>query len=244
MFQGIVLAAGRGSRMKHLTDHKPKSFSRYKNKRLIDIIIDNFRVNKITKLNIVVGYKKSLFKSFKTKKIFNSKWSSTNIFSSLQCAKKILQKNTCIVSYADILYKQNAIKILKHVKGDIVILNNTNWKKTWKKRFQTPLSDLESFDYKTINKEKFLTKIGLRPKNMSSIKGQFAGLLKITPTGWKRIQNFIEEEKINTQKLDMTSFFSKFIKKNHFVVKIIDYKNMWFEVDTMNDLNILNSKDN
>ena len=41
----------------------------------------------------------------------------------------------------------------------------------------------------------------------------------------------------------MTSFFSKFIKKNQFVVKIVDYKNMWFEVDTINDLNILNSKD-
>ena len=46
MVQGIVLAAGRGSRMKHLTDDKPKSFSRYKNKRLIDIIINNFRINK------------------------------------------------------------------------------------------------------------------------------------------------------------------------------------------------------
>lgn len=244
MIQGIVLAAGRGSRMKHLTDNKPKSFSRYKNKKLIDIIINNFRINKISNLNIVVGYKRSLFKSLKTKKIFNSKWSSTSIFSSLQCATKILKKNTCIISYADILYKQNAIKLLKQAKGDIVILNNTNWKKTWKKRFKTPLSDLESFNYKTINKNKFLIKIGSRPRNISSIKGQFAGLIKITPLGWKRIQNFIKEEKINIKKLDMTSFFSKFIKKNQFVVKIVDYKNMWFEVDTINDLNILNSKDN
>ena len=79
---------------------------------------------------------------------------------------------------------------------------------------------------------------------MSSIKGQFGGLIKITPHGWKRIQNFIKEDKINIKKLDMTSFFSKFTKKNKFVVKIVDYKNMWFEVDTINDLNILNSKDN
>ena len=71
-------------------------------------------------------------------------WSSTSIFASLQCATKILKKNTCIISYADILYKQNAIKLLKQAKGDIVILNNTNWRKTWKKRFKTPLSDLES----------------------------------------------------------------------------------------------------
>ena len=63
------------------------------------------------------------------------------------------------------------------------------------KRFKTPLSDLESFNYKTINKNKFLIKIGSRPRNISSIKGQFAGLIKITPLGWKRIQNFIKEEK-------------------------------------------------
>ena len=40
MIQGIILAAGRGSRLGYPTDNKPKSFNKTGNKRYIDIIID------------------------------------------------------------------------------------------------------------------------------------------------------------------------------------------------------------
>ena len=242
--QGLILAAGRGSRLKQLTQKKPKSFNKYKDKRYIDIIINNFITNKIHKINIVVGYKKHFFQDIKCKKILNSRWQKTSIFFSLYCARKILSHNTCLVSYSDIIYKERALKILKRKKGDIVFLNNTNWKKTWKKRFKNPLRDLENFEYVKTKKGNFLTKIGGRPKSITSIKGQFSGLLKITPDGWKKVLGFIKKEKININKLDITSFFSKFVKKYQRVIKIVDYKDMWFEVDTVEDFKILNSKKN
>ena len=36
--------------------------------------------------------------------------------------------------------------MLAKTKGDIVILNNVNWKKIWKLRFKNPLDDLENFE--------------------------------------------------------------------------------------------------
>ena len=80
MLQGIILAAGRGSRLGYLTDNKPKSFNKTGNKRYIDIIIDNFIKNKINKLNIVVGYKKIYLKIFLLKKIHNKNGNQVNIF--------------------------------------------------------------------------------------------------------------------------------------------------------------------
>ena len=56
--QGIILAAGRGSRLGHLTEKKPKSFNKSGKKRNIDTIIDNYIKNNIKKINIIVGYKK------------------------------------------------------------------------------------------------------------------------------------------------------------------------------------------
>ena len=47
MINGIILAAGRGSRLKRLTRDKPKSFNKFKNKSFLDLIIKNFENNKI-----------------------------------------------------------------------------------------------------------------------------------------------------------------------------------------------------
>ena len=239
---GIILAAGRGSRLKKLTFSKPKTFNKFRGKRYIDIILNNFDQNNINKVNIVVGYKKNFFDEFRFKKILNDKWKNTSIFFSLYCARKILSKNTCLVSYSDIIYKKKALEILKKTRGDIVILNNKNLKKTWKKRFKKPLMDLETFNYSKKNNSKYLNNIGEKPKSLNTIQGQFAGIFKITPIGWKKILEFIKKENININKLDITSFFSKFVRKYKNMIKIVDYDQMWFEVDTIKDFKVLNQE--
>tara|TARA_B110000971_G_C19991764_1_gene492314 strand:- start:548 stop:1291 length:744 start_codon:yes stop_codon:yes gene_type:complete len=235
MIQGIILTAGRGSRLGHLTEKKPKSFNKSGKRRYIDIIIDNFVKNNIKKINIIVGYKKNLFEKIKCNKIYNRRWGSSNIFYSLNKAKKILKLNTCIVSYSDIIYDKEAIKLLIKESGDIVILNNTNWKKIWKIRFKNPLDDLENFDYFSSTSGNFLTKIGGKAKSMSLIKGQFAGLFKVSPHGWKIISEFIKTNKIDINNLDITSFFSKLLKKNKKIIKVVNYNKSWFEIDTLRD---------
>jgi choline kinase len=240
MIQGIILAAGRGSRLRHLTEKKPKTFNKFKNKSYIDIIINNFIKNNINKINIVVGYKKNFFKKIKFKKILNKKWKSTNIFFSLTRAKKILRSNTCIISYSDIIYDKEAIKLLIRENGDIIFLNNVNWKKIWKIRFKKPLKDLENFNFIKTNTGDFLTKIGGKVKKLSLIKGQFAGLFKISPKGWKIILEFIKNNKIDINNLDITSFFSKFLKKNKKIIKVVHYNKVWFEIDSLSDFNKLN----
>lgn len=247
MTQGIILAAGRGSRLGHLTEKKPKSFNKSGNKRYIDIVIDNFKKNNIKNINIIVGYKKNLFKKFTQKKIYNKKWRSSNILYSLSRANKILKTNTCIISYSDIIYEKEAIKLLIKERGDIVVLNNTNWKKIWKLRFKNPLDDLENFNYIKTIKGKYLTKIGGKPKSISFVKGQFAGLFKISPNGWKLISDFNKINKIDITKLDITSFFSKLLRKNKKIIKVVNYNKSWFEIDTLNDLekyNIYKVKNN
>ena len=106
----IILAAGRGSRMGNLTKNKPKSFVKIdKKKKLIDKVIENFIYSGFKKIVVITGYKSSQFKRFKKiHTIKNQDWKKTNIFGSLICADKILSKNKCIISYADIFYEKEA----------------------------------------------------------------------------------------------------------------------------------------
>ena len=85
---------------------------------------------------------------------------------------------------------------------------------------------MESFNYSN-TKENYLTEIGSKVKNISKI-----------------IIKFIKKEKLNINDLDITSFFSKFIKKNDRVIKVVHYNNLWFEIDTINDFRLINSYKN
>ena len=119
------------------------------------------------------------------------------------------------------------------MKGDICLLSNNNWKKIWKQRFTNPLSDLETFKVKNNQ----LTSIGEKPLNTKDIQGQYMGLIKITPNGWKKMVKHIDiyyNNKINH--LDITNFLSTFIKnkKNKVFVKKIN--SWWFEIDNQKDL--------
>ena len=55
---GIILAAGRGRRLKNF--EFPKSLIKYKNKYLIEHIINNFEKNHINNISIITGYKRKV----------------------------------------------------------------------------------------------------------------------------------------------------------------------------------------
>lgn len=239
MTNGIILAAGRGKRLKKFTKFKPKSLNKHQGQTFADLIINNFKANKITNINLITGYRKNQFNDYKINKIYNKKWKTSNIFFSLYSAKNILKKKTCIISYSDIIYDKSAINILKKSKGDIVILNNMNWEKSWKLRFKYPLDDLESFKIKLIKKKRYLKEIGNKPRKISEIKGQFCGLFKITPIGWKKVLRLISEKKFNIKNQDMTSVFSFIIKHEKKLIRVANYKGKWFEIDTVKDFKLL-----
>ena len=232
---GIILAAGRGSRMKNLTRNVPKTLLEYKGSSLLSNIIRNFKKAGIKKIYIVTGYQNQKFRKYKIKKIFNGKWKSSSIFFSLYKARKLLKHNTCIVSYGDIFYKYSALKKLKSSKGSIVLLSLKNWKSKWKTRFKRPLSDLESFNY---DNKKYLIKIGDKVRNFNQIKGQFTGLLKFNPDGWAKVERFLDtRDKKAFFKKDITGFLKQFIKEKNNLVSVVNFKFDWNEIDHPKDLN-------
>ena len=49
------------------------------------------------------------------------------------------------------------------------------------------------------------------------------------------ISNFRKINKLHINKLDITTFFSKFLEKNKNIIKVVNYDKSWFEIDTLDD---------
>lgn len=232
--RAIILAAGRGSRMKSLTDDKPKCLIERDGKTLLDSQIDSLKDAGISDIAIVTGYKRELLNKKNLLEFYNSRWSETNMVSSLECATELLASGDCIVAYSDIIYSPLAIRLLMVSKSDIAITYDKNWLKLWSGRFQNPLDDAETF---RLGENSTLIEIGNKPQAVEQVQGQFMGLLRITPQGWKEIENIRRGlDAAERDKMHMTNTLQRIIDAGRMKIEAIPYSDFWREFDSESDL--------
>ena len=134
MAKGIILAAGRGKRMDHETDDKPKCLTKLLGKPLIDWQIRSLHEAGIYDIAVVTGYKGDCLDSFGLHRFVNENWARTQIFESLNCAHSWLESFECIVSYSDIVYEKTAIMGLLDAMDNVAVSYDTRWLDRWSRR--------------------------------------------------------------------------------------------------------------
>jgi choline kinase len=237
MMQAIILAAGRGSRMKNMTDAQPKCLVKLGGKTLLEWQTEALSLAGFSDITIVRGYCKNALQNTFYRYVDNPKWEETNMVYSLSCADHILRNQSCLISYSDIVYHPHIVKQLMTASGDIVITYDESWELLWKLRFENPLDDAEVFQ---IAKDG-LKAIGLKAKIVSEIHGQYMGLLKISPKGWDQINNYLcSIPWTDYAKLDMTSLLHQLIQQG-IRVDVVPIQGRWCEVDSMKDLYLYES---
>ena len=70
----VIIAAGKGSRLKSETKNNPKALTVINGHAIIDIILNNCVVNKINEIVIITGYDKTSIKNY-----LDGKWNNLNI---------------------------------------------------------------------------------------------------------------------------------------------------------------------
>lgn len=228
---GIILAAGRGSRLAPLTDSIPKCMVSVCGKPMLHWQIDAMRKCGITKIVVVAGYKHEHIRGQFTK-IINKKWQTTNMVYSLLLTEEFLNRGECIISYSDIVYESNAIKaLLDEGSGDLSILYDTNWLDLWTKRFSNPLDDAESFTHKN----GIVQNIGEACTNIKAIEGQYMGLLKTDQPAIQKILKLYKQEPQKFTDIDVTTLLNLYISSGS-EIHGIPYSRPWCEVDRIEDL--------
>jgi choline kinase len=237
MVDGLILAAGRGSRLGGITDSIPKCLSSLCGKTLLDWQLSALSTANVRQVTVVAGYRADALNG-DFSKIVNPRWDEGNMVRTLMCAQHILEKCTHVISYSDIAYHHSSVTALLDVDEDIVITYDRRWFELWSLRFDNPLDDAETF----CSVDGKLASIGDKTDDLSCIQGQYMGLIKVTPAGWKKIfryLNVLSDAEIN--KLDMTSLLQKLLHAGEDIATVA-VDGSWVEVDLPSDIHLYEEK--
>jgi len=231
---GVILAAGRGSRLLSLTDDRPKGLVRVDGRALVEWQLDALRGGGVESLAIVTGYRQQDYDRFSVGTLHNARWAETNMVASMLCALEALE-GTILFSYSDILY--DAAVVRKLSSADFAVAYDTQWLDIWTQRFEDPLSDAESF---RIAADGRILEIGQPASDVKDIEGQFMGLFKVSATAAGWIRELLAEQGDSADALDTTELLNLMIDRGLPITGIPTAGN-WMEVDDQHDLKVAQS---
>ncbi len=237
--KAIILAAGRGSRMGDMTAEQPKCLTQIKGVTLLDRQLAALREAGVDEIGIVTGYRRQALADRGLHEFHNPDWADTNMVSSLACAQSWLSEGPCIVSYSDIFYSAQAVRSLIDENSALALTYDPNWLSLWGARFSDPLSDAETF---RLAPDGTLLEIGEKPRTVQEVQGQYMGLLRFTPAGWKALEAMravLTADVCN--RMHMTGALQRLIQAGGIAIRAIPYTGEWGEVDSQDDLAVYQS---
>ena len=114
--KAVILAAGRGSRMRELTREIPKPMVEVCGKPILRYIVDGLRDAGIRKILVVVGYRKEVVQdhfqdgsAFGMQVTYAEQVSQDGTGKAVELAKEFCESDPFILSYGDILVDPSSI---------------------------------------------------------------------------------------------------------------------------------------
>ena len=177
--KAIIIAAGMGTRMNHLTEDIPKCMLAFGGKTLLEKQIETLISCDITDISVVKGYKKEKIDYPGLKYFINDNYENNNILNSLFCAEEEMNDEV-ILSYSDILYEKQVVERLLESKKDISIVVDIEWRQYYENRKDHPIEEAENVIFDAENK---VVEIGKILTKKHDVHGEFIGMMKLTKRG-------------------------------------------------------------
>ena len=128
--RALILAAGQGTRLKPLTNKKPKCLVKILGKSLLERQVKTLKDNRITKIHVATGFCSEQIKKLGFKTSFNSKFAETNMVETLFSAKEFIkEEGDLVISYGDIVYESKNLRALLTCNDEVALMIDAKWKK-------------------------------------------------------------------------------------------------------------------
>ncbi len=178
--KAIIIGAGRGSRLSHLTEEVPKTLVEVLGRPMLDQILDALAHAGFAKRDIVFvcGYRAEVLRERYPELTFveNAGWESNNILLSLLCARGFMEGGF-VSTYADIVYTRDIAKRVTESAHAIALGCDTDWRARYVGRTQHPETDAEKLVAEGERVVRLSRKIA-----SESASGEFIGVMKVSPS--------------------------------------------------------------
>lgn len=161
--------------------------------------------------------------------LYSPDWETGGAASSLLCTD-LSEARDYLVSYADVLFRDSAVKSLMGAAGDIAVLVDTHWRKRFENRSEIDLERCEKVNLYGNS----VTRIG-RDISAELADAEFAGLVRLTP----RVANYLAELKselpasIRSGNLPQ---LLELLRLRGFEITAVDVAGDWAELNEPEDL--------
>ena len=254
----IILAAGQGTRLRPLTDDRPKCMVEVNGRSIIERQLDTIHACGIKDedITIVCGYcsdvLKRKFEDSDIHFVVNEQYETTNMVCSLMCAKSIMEsENDIIVSYGDIIYNEAVFQKILGAEDGMSVIVDDGWYGYWSERCENPLDDAETLMFDT---DDYLTEIGQKTTELDRVQSQYIGLMRFKGNGLKAVLSLAAEAERrsnnrealwrttrNYTKMYMTDLLQGLIDEGN-KLRAVHINRGWFEIDDCDDLKVVESK--
>ncbi len=236
--RALILAAGRGHRLRPLTDDRPKCLVWLAGQSLIDWQLEALRAAGFEEIAIVVGYRGNVIRGRGLTYFENPAWASSSMVASLRCARDWLASEPCVVSYGDIVYHPEIVERLAASPYDLAIAYDVLWRPLWEARFERPEDDAESLRIEGGR----VVEIGRRVHDLGMPAGQYLGLVKLSPAAWRRAETSLARLDAHALRAMETTSLLQHLLAEGVEVGGVPVEGRWCEVDCERDLDLYESR--
>lgn len=254
----IILAAGQGTRLRPLTDDRPKCMVEVNGRSIIERQLATMYACGIREedITIICGYRSDVlrdrFKDTEIHFIVNEQYDSTNMVCSLMCARSLMEtEDDIVISYGDIIYEESVFRKILAAEDAISVIVDDGWYEYWSQRCEDPLDDAETLMF---DEDNFLTEIGQKTTELAKVQSQYIGLMRFRGEGLKAMLALSSEAQRrsdhgealwrtsrNYAKMYMTDLLQGLIDEGN-KLRAAHIQRGWFEIDDCEDLKVVESK--
>lgn len=235
--QGLILAAGRGSRMPAFTRNGPKCLLTIGGATLLDRQVAALRACGAERIGVVGGWQVDALRGRGLEVLHNPDWESTTMVASLCRAEGWLAAETTIVSYGDIAFAPATARRMATCPAPLALAYDPDWLALWQRRSADWIEDAETF---ALDGDSRVLDIGGRPRRVEHVEGQYIGLMRWTPAAWTGCGEVLRALQATEagRRVDMTAALRLLVREHRAAIAAVPVDGPWFEFDSERDVEL------